>query len=152
MRKDEEIIARIKELKSLDFRGHQRSDLADYLTAEQLEPLGFKVHNFKTLPRDADSIMEQMKAYMIFAWGKANNCRGLSAGRSLDHYSAWLWMLGMTVDFSHYTHYGKPQLRAICERFGWDWQSLDNGRWTNDGLLDGTPAPETVPPLETYYA
>ena len=31
---------------------------------------------------------------MTFAWDKANNERNLSAGRSINHFEVWLWLLG----------------------------------------------------------
>ena len=71
-----------------------------------------------------------MQKYMDFAWDKANSRRGLSAGRSLSHMSAWLWLMGEStaadeIMDNHY-NYGKPWLRAICEAFGWDWREWDN--------------------------
>jgi hypothetical protein len=91
-----------------------------------------------------------MHDYMSFAWDKANNCRGLSAGRSIDHMKAWLWLLGeseMAAKIAHFSHYGKPQLRAICERFGWDWRAWDDGEWRNNEDDDGVK-PEDVPAID----
>jgi hypothetical protein len=55
---------------------------------------------------------------------------------------AWLWLLGdeyrgAVEELNDYDHYGKPQLRAICERLDIDWRSLDDGRWTNEEMEDG---------------
>ncbi len=69
--------------------------------------------------------------YLPFAWEKANDCRGLSALRSLDHFTIWMWLLGFDVEFDDYEYYGKQQLRAISECFGFDWRAHDNGRWVN---------------------
>ena len=87
---------------------------------------------------------------MAFAWEKANHRRGISAGRSLDHMSAWLWLLGhdeAADAMLDHDHYGKPRLRAICEAFGWDWRQWDDGRWTNEEQADGLAPPEHVAPL-----
>lgn len=152
MRTDDEIITRINQTRARDIFSFELSDLADYLPALKLPLIGLRPNpEFKTSPRDKESIEATMRDYMSFAWGKANNCRGLSALRSLSHYQAWLWMVDHPVNFANYTHYGKPQLRAICEHYGWDWRSWDSGSWKNDERTDGEPAPETVPSLETYY-
>lgn len=36
-----------------------------------------------------------------------------------------------------YELYGKPQLRAICEHFGWDWTQWDDGIWRNSESDEG---------------
>lgn len=67
-----------------------------------------------------------MLDYMPFALGKAQDHRGLSASRSIDHFRAWLWMLSddETLGFcdveENYTNYGAPILREICENYGFD--------------------------------
>ena len=62
------------------------------------------------------SILDNAIDYLDFAYEKANNKRGISAGRSMMHYRAWLWLLG-TDDFDemtdNYTDYGLPQLDMI---------------------------------------
>ena len=73
---------------------------------------------------------------MEFAWDKANNCRGISASRSIDHYSVWIWLLGdedKLSDIRDYEYYGKPQLVEICELYGWDHSKWDDGVRTNVG-------------------
>ncbi len=150
-RTDAEIIARMEAVKANDFFGTISGDLMEYLGYEAAKPFlkeGVTLEQFTEAglgkPRDRDSIVGQIKQYMGFAWDKANNCRGLSAGRSLNHMQAWLWMLGEDAAadaLDHYTLYGKPQLRAICERYGIDWRALDDGHWRNDEDGDGQPAP-----------
>lgn len=76
---------------------------------------------------------------MEFAWGKANGCRGLSAGRSLEHMQAWVWLMGdddfwseLDASIEHaYQYYGKPQLVLICNHYGLDWSQWDDGIWRN---------------------
>jgi len=70
-----------------------------------------------------ESVLEWMRDYMEFAWSKARNHRGLSAGRSVDKMRAWLWLLGddELVTFAsgrrNYSQYGVPILKAICEKY-----------------------------------
>ena len=74
---------------------------------------------------------EDMAEYMEFAWGKANGKRGLSAGRSMDHFSIWLWLdgeddLAQSIR-QEYEFYGKPQLVQICAYLELDPSKWDNG-------------------------
>ena len=139
MRTQDEIVARIDERK-------------------QGDPFGFEWHEYFTMgldfahaqpffgkdaevdeegwddPLTDDQIHAKMEAYMPFAWDKANNCRGISASRSVQHYVAWLWMVGedelaawCADDVANYEHYGKEILIRICEHFGWDWEQWDDG-------------------------
>lgn len=155
MRTDQEIIDRIEEVSSTDFFGTQVGELVCRLTFEAALPLLKPDETLESWgdvhARDEESVKVEMLSYMEFAWNKANNCRGLSASRSLDHMSAWLWLLGMdeaAEKIQGYTYYGKPELRAICEAFDWDWKQWDNGVWVNNEDDDGIPPPESVEPLK----
>ena len=100
--------------------------------------------------KDDESIKEDILDYMPFAWEKANDRRGLSASRSIDHMTGLLWLMGRDVaakEIRDYTMYGKPQLRMICEEFGWNWREWDDGFWTHSEMNDGYGPPETIPPL-----
>lgn len=128
MKTQEQLIERYRVLAEDDFFGAKRGDLATYMTAESLAAAGEPVREDqahlvgKTLTRDA--VLTEMRNYMTFAWDKANNERGLSAGRSINHFEAWLWLLGdeealaFAEDDDNYPEYGRPILRFICERFG----------------------------------
>lgn len=152
MRTDAEILDRINEINESDFLGFVTGDLVSFLPFDAARPFlidSATPEKWEALPRDRAAIIASIKEYMPFAWGKANNCRGLSAGRSINHMQAWLWMLGedrAVEQIDHYEYYGKPQLRAICERFGWNWQEWDDGEWRNDSESRGRP-PEQVPPV-----
>lgn len=62
--------------------------------------------------------------YMVFAWMKADNERGLSASRSIEKLSAWMKILSrpdvaaVLDDEELYPMYGKPALRKACEMLG----------------------------------
>lgn len=111
-------------------------DFFEFLTFEQAKSTGLLDDKVtKEEWKEPDELTEEhvkrlMIDYMDFAWGKANNCRGLSAARSMDHYHNWLWLLGED-DFAEsileYEHYGKPQLRRICEYLGLDADKWDDG-------------------------
>lgn len=153
MRSDAEIIDRIKAVKADDWMGTQSTDLICCLPFEAAKPWLKETatpEGWETSSREIASVRDRIHEYMNFAWGKANNCRGISAARSLDHMKSWLWLAGED-DFlrrlgglEDYTHYGKPQLRAVCEHFGWDWRQWDDGKWRNE---EAAPCdrPEDVP-------
>ena len=81
---------------------------------------------------------------------RSSNCRGISANRSVMHMIAWLWLMGgehrkfgRAVEHmfdNHYESYGKPILRAVSERYGFDWRAHDNGNWTSYEGSDGPAA------------
>lgn len=138
-RTDADILIKLATLENdpRDFFGFVRSDLIGYLPFDAAKPFlkdEATAEQWDQMDRSALAVSGQIADYMPFAWGKANGRRGLSAGRSLCHMSAWLWMLGhdeAAESVLEYDHYGKPQLRAICEQFGIDWRALDDGKWSN---------------------
>lgn len=157
-RTTEEILAKIREYrgKTLDMFGTRVGDWIEFLAfddaKEFLKPDATEADwNTQGAPfaRDAETIKDKMKDYMPFAWGKANDERGLSANRSLHHMEAWLWMIGeeaaMAALFAEYIDYGKPQLRAICEKFGWAWEGWNDGGPIHDVELPWNPAAPEPP-------
>ena len=137
-RTQEEIAKRIEEVKDNDFFGTTRQDIVCFLDFENAK----EYINSET-PKDAwDKVRKAcndpkflMKEYMEFAWGKANNCRGLSAARSLDHYKAWLWLDGndeLCKELDEYEFYGKDHLVKICEYLGLDHSQWDDGVRRNE--------------------
>ncbi len=135
MRTDEEILARIEAVKNEDWLGTQTSDLLVRLPFEKAAPYlkpEVTASEWKQEPRDRDALIAEMLDYMPFAWNKANDERGISAGRSMDHYAAWTWLVGDDLgDLRKYSYYGKDNLCRICEHYGWDSKQWDDGVRTN---------------------
>ena len=135
MRTDQEIIDRINARKEADFFGFELTDLLIRLPFELAKPFlnpDVKGEDWKVQPRDRDSVLKEMLEYMPFAWDKANNCRGLSAVRSMCHYMAWVWLAGDDLgDLTDYQYYGKDNLVKICDHYGWDSSQWDDGERTN---------------------
>ena len=142
----EQIVQRMEERKSSDPMEFEHMEYIDYLDYEHAKP------HLKEGTTKADweksrekltteSILNRMLKYMEFAWGKANDCRGISANRSIMHFIAWTWLAGyhelsekIDSEFNHnYCHYGKPILIMICEHYGWNHKKWDNGVRTNNG-------------------
>jgi len=93
-------------------------------TKKNIKEYGMKIYR--------ESIIKQMKDYMSFAYGKADGERGLSSGRSIQHYIAWAWLAG-DVEFSNridemsdreYSGYGMSILKSISEYYGWVWDEV----------------------------
>jgi len=139
MRTQEEIVKRIGEREKNDMFGWEVHEYLPYLDYGHAKPFlkdGVKEEDWG---REKRTPAEKIKGYMSFAWDKANNCRGISAGRSLMHIVAWLWLDGQDEflkewhNLEDYEYYGKPQLIAICELYGIDWEQYDDGVRTNIG-------------------
>lgn len=142
MKTQEQIVEKFKELvkSGEDFFGVMRNDLIvylDFVYAKEFlkdEITEEEWNNDKKSYCD-ESVIKEIAEYMPFAWDKANNCRGLSAGRNMDHMYAWCWLLGLdelAESTKGYDLYGKPQLKAICEHFNLDWKQWHNGYAGND--------------------
>lgn len=146
MRTNKEILDRIKELENEDWLGFERSDLIAYLSFEDAKPFlkeEAEESGWSAEENTREAIIATILDYMPFAWDKANNCRGISASRNMSHMSAWLWLLGELDkfgDLQDYEFYGKPNLKAICEHFGWDWRQWDNDCWQNSESSEGITA------------
>lgn len=137
MKTQQQILDRIREIKDEDYFGFEITILLDFLTIESLESLrgvvfidgsGFSYRPPKAT--DEETIKAAMRAYMDFAWRKANGFRSLAAGRSIYYYKAWLWLLGedeFANDLEDYQYYGKDELVRICDYLGLDASQWDDG-------------------------
>lgn len=135
MRTQQEILDRIEEVKNDDLFGTQRQDLIVYLTFDNAKPFLVDGVTADQWPEENKSPKEIMIEYMPFAWDKANDKRGLSALRSMEHYTSWLWLDGDEVLYKtlfDYEYYGKPQLIEICKYLGIDHLQYDDGIRENE--------------------
>lgn len=131
MRTQDDIVTRLEARKPNDFFGFEWQEYIWFLDFEHAKPY------LKDSVVECDweveikTPKEIMIDYMEFAWEKANGCRGISAWRSLAHYTAWLWLDGddelWKTIIDDYEYYGKPQLIEICEYLGIDSFKWDNG-------------------------
>lgn len=155
-RTTDEIVARIKSVEATDAFGFQVSDLVLALPFDAAKPWlrdDATSDDWVVTGADPEAALNLAHDYMDFAWGKANDQRGISAWRSLCHMQAWLWLarqdsLIERLRLEEYSHYGKPQLRAICEHFGWDWRKWDDGEWCRNEGDDGLPPESVACPLQ----
>ena len=136
-RSQQEIMDRFNAIEDTDLFGFQRSDLIDYMIYDHAKPyLNDSVLREEWEGRKYLSPVDRIKEYMPFAWDKANNCRGLSSIRSIEHMKAWLWLDGNDELADKleavYEYYGKPCLVLICREYGIDWEALDNDEWVQE--------------------
>ena len=137
-----EIKQHIKDVENDDFFGVIRSNLIDFLpfenAKEYLNPEATE-KDWQQIqkPLTKQAVYEAINDYLPFAWDKANNCRGLSANRSIDHMKAYLWILGdgnfEKMEEIEYEYYGKEKLIFVSKMVGFDWEKYDNGERTNFG-------------------
>lgn len=148
MKTQDEIVARIRTRKKHDFFGFETSEYLDYLDfahAKEFLKEGTTPEQWEKVHSKAKTPEEAIKDYMPFAWDKANNCRGISAGRSICHMIAWLWLDGKDwPELEDYGYYGKPQLVRVCKEYDIDWQALDDNHWRNDEMDKGISADEAL--------
>jgi hypothetical protein len=129
-RTQEEILKRIDEVKENDAFGYQTTDLLEYLEFESAKKFLTPDVTKDEWKQQENTPREVMIDYMDFAWQKANDKRGLSASRSMEHYTSWLWLDGdeeLYQTLANYEFYGKPQLVKICEYLGLDPNKYDDG-------------------------
>lgn len=138
-----EVLARIEARKADDFFGFEVGDYVDALpfasASAWLKPETTEAQWEEGRLKTREEVVERMRGYMEFAFGKANDQRGLSANRSVMHVIAWTWLAGdrelsESVEREYdedYKFYGKLILRRVCEHYGWDWRQWDDGELTN---------------------
>lgn len=153
MRSQDEIVTYIKTAD--DFLGFKMEAVAPFLDYEHAQKAGFlregvtKAEWDETQEPDTDDqVLETMRAYMEFAWGKVRDHRGISAGRSIEKMEAWLWLLGkdeLREEFlaAEYPMYGAPQLEVICKAMdfpipdGEDLANMRQGKPCEPGCVEG---------------
>lgn len=132
LRGGEEIASRISELAKAgiwepnDLLGFKTEALAAFLPWEHAKALVKPTVTEEewtkdTKPLTREAVIEQMRGYMEFAWGKAKDERGISASRSVEKLREWAWLLGdddlvTAIEEAPYGWYGVDTLRVICER------------------------------------
>lgn len=117
----DEITARVRQLNDdpwQDFLGAQRTDLIAALPFADAKPwLNDDATEADWAPTlTTEQVRDGAVKYLEFAMGKADDHRGLSANRSIDHYRSAMWLLGLNdkVDWDNYPQYGAPILRQCA--------------------------------------
>lgn len=141
MRTQDEIVGKMHERSSaiLDF---WQDVLLECLDFEHAEPFlrPEETADKWPVPKTEQDIRAALADYMAFAWGAVEDHRGISASRSVDKCSAYVWLLGddatlATVESTGYAQYGAPKLAVICEANGLPIPDEDWAR----RMIDGRP-------------
>lgn len=148
MRTADEIVAKIDK-KQNELLGFWPEVLIEFLTFDDAKPFlkpEATADEWSTpTVQSREIIIEKMRDYMEFAWGKVENHRGISASRSVEKMEAWIWLLGddLDLDAIDYAQYGAPKLAAVCERYGFpipdgaEIKNMINGRPCEPGCGQG---------------
>jgi hypothetical protein len=95
----EQIVQHVRDISQSDIFGFTTSDLLDFVpfdsAKEFLKPDSHEeaAKEWKFEAPAPETIKAKMKDYLTFAFGKAEDHRGLSAGRSISHFKAWVWLM-----------------------------------------------------------
>lgn len=125
----DEIKQKIEEGFKTDVFGFGKHDIAEALPFEDVKDI--LLQEFLSRPdakelwekdrlKTKEDVLRKMRDYLDFAWEKANNGRGLSADRSIQHYIAWSWLIDeelhnelIRMYLEEYDDYGKNILKYI---------------------------------------
>lgn len=105
--------------------GRDSGRLAQFMTAEQLNQFGFSAsepEKWVATPLTRETVLECLKRDLDFAFEKALNMRGLSAGMMFSVIKMWMWVLDEHEDLvnwsdDNYAQYGLPYLKAVALRY-----------------------------------
>jgi hypothetical protein len=133
-RTPEEIVARIAAIREGMFGfGFGAEVLLQALTFEQARPVlkpDATGAEWGDVLDSREKVQDAAVDYLEFAIGKALNHRGLSASRSIEKLTEYLWLLGLDdvlerFEAAGYAQYGMPKLRVMAEQFGmWPYPQL----------------------------
>lgn len=124
MRSQDEIVAHIKANSGfMDFTCGALLEYLDFERAREFLDGDTTAEKWEQKSAGREAILDAMRDYMEFAWGKVEDHRGISAKRSVDKMRAWTWLLGdeetlKAFDAADYKNYGAPKLAVICKAYG----------------------------------
>lgn len=148
-RTQEEILARITAVGGDDMFGFRFEVLISSLDFEHAR--GF-LQDGVTPEEWSDEQVTDVEAaafgYYVFALGKIENHRGISASRSVEKLTEYAWLLGRddvieAMEAADYPQYGAPMVAAFAAGFGLDWPAdeamvrMAAGRPCEDDCYDG---------------
>lgn len=128
-----EYLAKILHLRDDRF-GYARKELLKFLTPGVAQRvIGDHGHSWIPLDADRPSIEGLIVSRAPLFWLLADAKRGAGINRAVSRLRIWLWLLREEEAAREVSDwlYAKPYLASICEKFGVDWRSLDDGVWVN---------------------
>lgn len=111
----------LNEYKFETFGGRDKSRIMSFASLDQLERNGFKLNNesIEWVPQEwtEENIKSQLKSDLEFAFEKALDKRGLSAGEMFYVIKMWNDILEVDIPLQ-YAQYGLPYLKATALHHG----------------------------------
>ena len=125
MRTQEEIEALRKEVRADDFMG---------ILTYTLNACAKILDTHSAVAAEAE-FRQQIYEIIPWAWRQANECKELEVIKGIQRMYVYLWMLEIDIaeQLMQISHYGKPQLKVVCEHFGIEWQGMHDGKISTDG-------------------
>lgn len=135
----DELMARIVERAQEDAMQFEVPDYVVYLDAEHAKlvyppNLHAKIESSWSQGQwSANDVRKRIIDYIPKAFDWANRKKDHETLRAFGHFIAWTWLLG-DREFSdelaaeRWESFGKPSFRKIAEKYGVQWQSLDDGQ------------------------
>jgi hypothetical protein len=124
MKTQDEIVMKVRAASgAFDFTGEALVPFLDFEHAREFLKAEATAESWAPTPLTREAVLAELTDYMAFAWGKVEDHRGISAGRSVEKCSAWAWLIAddatmATIEAAPYPQYGAPTLAAICVAFG----------------------------------
>ncbi|MFJ6316068.1 hypothetical protein ACIQJW_08305 [Streptomyces californicus] len=123
-RSQDDILARAQAAD--DMFGFAREVLLPYLDFEHAKPLlndGVDADQWAKYANDPAAVQSEAREYYLFALGKIEDRRGLSAERSVIKLREYAWLMGRddviaAMDAARYSPYGEPKVSAFAAGFG----------------------------------
>lgn len=122
LRTEESILERVRQCDN--FLGFDKEVLVPYLPfslANQFLVEGAKEEDWQPVANEVEAIFKEALDYLTFAYGKAQNHRGISASRSVDKMTEYCWLLGDDEDVvgnADWGQYGVGRLFAAAKFLG----------------------------------
>ena len=143
IRTPEEIVARIEEVKGDDFLGFRRQVLVmalpyDVAAESNLVREGVTKEQWdESTVHGEEATTKEALEYLEFAFGKADDHRGISANRSVEKMGEYAWLLCRddvvtAMENAEYAQYGVPVLVQFAEHLSDEsravWARVKNER------------------------
>jgi len=118
-------IEQIVAYKSETLDGRDISRLAEYIPLEYWPKVGLTLRegvdpaSVIIRPLVRENVLKNLANDLDFAFEKALNKRGLSAGMMYQVVKMWMWVLDDELaDFEEYAQYGLPLFKAVAIKYG----------------------------------
>lgn len=103
--------------------GRDISRLIEFIPAQYLEKFGYSLikegQTWEPLEYNRENVLKKLEKDLAFAFEKALNKRGISAGLMYDVIKMWMWVLDDELyEFSKYAQYGLPLFKAVAIKYG----------------------------------